>query len=217
MNHMTKLALVLIGTSTSPFVRKVRLAAATLRLPLAFQREAQWSPETTLGVLNPLLQVPTLLTPDAGPVYDSRVIIAYLEQVAGVSLRPPEPLAAIIDQRIEALADGISSAIAEQVHELWRAEDKRSTVYVARQKAKVEHGVAALARDLTDGRLPREQVTAGVLATVAALDSITFWQPQHTWRTAHSALATWAEIWRALPHYEETLPVPAAGTKLPAL
>jgi glutathione S-transferase len=214
---MTKLALVLIGTATSPFVRKVRLAAATLRLPLAFQREAQWSPESTLGVLNPLLQVPTLLTPDAGPLYDSRVIIAYLEHIAGVSLRPPEPLAAIIDQRIEALADGISAAMAEIIHEQWRAEEKRSAVYVARQTTKIEHGIAALARDLEEARLPREQVTAGVLATVAALDSLSFWQPERPWQTAHPALAAWAEVWRELPHYEDTQPVLPAGAKFPAL
>ena len=214
---MTKLALVLIGTATSPFVRKVRLAAATLRLPLAFQREAQWSPETKLGALNPLLQVPTLLTPDAGALYDSRVIIAYLEHVAGVSLRPPEPLHAIIDQRIEALADGISAAIAEQIHEDWRAVDKRSTIYIARQKAKVVHGIAALAQDLADKRLPREQVTAGVLATVAALDCVSFWQPEQPWRTTHVDLATWAAVWRDLPHYDETLPVLPPGATFPAL
>jgi glutathione S-transferase len=203
---MSKITLVLIGSLTSPFVRKVRLAAATLRLPLTFKLESAWSAGTKLGALNPLVKVPVLMTPDAGPLYDSRVIIAYLERLSGVDLRPPEDIAGLIDQRIEALADGVSEAIALSVQESWRGPDMRSVVWIDRQSAKIEYGLAALAHDVATGALSAEQVTSGALATVCALDFLSVAQPMHAWRKTHPGLAIWADIWRDLPHYDETSP-----------
>jgi glutathione S-transferase len=123
-----------------------------------------------------------------------------------VALRPPEDIPALIDQRVEALADGISDAIALTVQENWRESDKRSSVWLDRQSAKITQGVAALARDVEAGALPREQVTSGVLATVCALDFLSLAQPHTTWRKTHPDLATWADIWRDLPQYDETAP-----------
>jgi glutathione S-transferase len=160
---------------------------------------------------NPLVKVPVLLTPDAGPLYDSRVIVAYLEHLSGVDLRPPEALAAIIDQRVEALADGISDALVLGIVEAWRDEDKRSAVWLKRQRDKIEHGIAALADDLGRGHLPHEQVTAGGLAALCTLENFTFRQPEHPWRSQHPALANWCSIWQALPLYAETAPVPHPG------
>ncbi len=204
---MPGVSLVVIGSRTSPFVRKVRLAAATLRLPLTFKPAAQWSPKAQLSDSNPLVKVPVLLTADAGPLYDSRVIVAYLEHLSGVDLRPPEAIAAITDQRIEALADGISDAIVLQIVEAWRDVDKRSLPWLARQSQKIELGIAALAEDLARGHLPSEQVTAGGLAALCTLENLAFRQPEHPWRKQHPELAAWCHIWSALPHYSETAPV----------
>jgi glutathione S-transferase len=208
---MAKIALTIVGSATSPFVRKVRLAAATLRLPLTFKLDAQWAPDARVRDSNPLLKVPVLLTPDAGPLYDSRVIIAYLEHLSGVDLRPPEAIQAIVDQRIEALADGISDAVVLELVEAWRDADKRSAAWLARQRSKIDQGAAALAEDLARGHLPLEQVTAGGLATLCTLENLSFRQPEHPWSTRHPALAEWCNIWTALPHYAETRPVPQPG------
>ncbi len=207
----------LIGSTTSPFVRKIRLAAASLSLPIAFQPEYQWAPGTIVSAFNPLAKVPVMLTDDTQPLYDSRVIVAYLEQKAGLSLRPPTALGEIDDMRVEALADGISDATFLVIVEGFRPEARRSTYWLERQNLKISRGIAALAADVEAGRVPREQVTSGVIAAVCALEFYSYRYPNMPWRTAHQGLDTWSQIWRDLPHYEQTRPVPMPGVTMPTL
>jgi glutathione S-transferase len=207
----------LIGSTTSPFVRKIRLAAASLSLPITFQPEFQWAPGTIVPEFNPLAKVPVLLTDDTQPLYDSRVIVAYLEQKAGLSLRPPNPLGDIDDMRIEALADGIADATFLVIVEGFRPEEQRSTYWLERQGLKISRGIAALASDLEAGRLPREQVTSGVIASVCALEFYSYRYPENSWRAAHPKLDAWNQIWQDLPLYAKTRPVPMAGVTMPVL
>lgn len=214
---MGEQGLVLIGSGTSPFVRKVRLAAAKLGQSATFRLDAQWPPESQVATLNPLAKLPVLLTPEYGPLYDSRVIIAELQRRAGRVLRPADPIAAISDQRVEALADGIGEAVALAVQETWRPEDRRSTVWNARQQAKVERGVAALAEDHASGRLSNATNTVGAIAAICALDFLTFWFPDHAWKHGHANLAAWAGASHGDPDFAATRPIIAAGALFPKL
>jgi glutathione S-transferase len=207
----------LIGSTTSPFVRKVRLAAASLRVPFTFKPEFQWAPTTIVPEHNPLGKVPVMLTDETQPLYDSRVILAYLEHKTGLSLRPPTPLGEIEDMRIEALADGIADATFLVIIEALRPEANRSAYWLERQDLKISRGIAALAADVDAGRLPREQVTSGVIATVCALEFFSFRYPYAPWRTTHPTLDIWSRIWHDLPQYAETRPVPMPGVTMPVM
>jgi glutathione S-transferase len=189
-----KLSLPLLGHPASPLVRKVRLAAATLRLPLAVRDVERESDQTLVPPMKAAaLAEPVLLTPDAGPVYDSRVIIAYFEHLAGVSLRPPEALAGIVDQRVEVLGDALARAAVTT----WAGTTGPATDQVTAL-------ISALANALSRAALPTEQVTAGGLSAACALSFIKRSLPAVTWRTTHADLAQWLMIWRDLPLWDST-------------
>ena len=175
---MSQLDLVLIGSGTSPFVRKVRIIAAQLSIPLTFTLEGQWSTQSRIYEKTPLSKVPVLLTPEFGSLYDSRVIIADLERRAARALRPADPKLAIVDQRIEALADGVSEATALAVQETWRPIEKRSKLWTDRQSLKIKRGVKALADDHASGLLGESADSIGRIATLCTLDFLVFWMPE---------------------------------------
>src|SRR5271170_4639011 len=74
----------LIGSHTSPFVRKVRIVMAEKKIDYQFALEDVWSPNTTIGESNPLGKVPCLIMEDGGAVFDSRVIVEYLDTLTPV-------------------------------------------------------------------------------------------------------------------------------------
>ena len=80
----------LIGSDTSPYVRKVRVVLAEKKIDYRYEREDVWSPTSTITEANPLGKVPTLVTDDGGAIFDSRVIVEYLDTVTPIHrLIPP--------------------------------------------------------------------------------------------------------------------------------
>jgi glutathione S-transferase len=215
--NMAEAEITLIGSATSPFVRKARIVAARLAVPVTFKLEAQWSPDSALYKNNPLAKVPTLIAADCEPLYDSRVIVAELERRAGRSLRPHDPKDNIIDQRIEALADGIGEAVALSVQETWRPEGRRSQIWKERQWSKIERGVMALASDRSAGRLDSNLATVGAIAAACALGFLSFWFPQEDWGSTSPELAAWFRKWSEDPDFAATAPVLRPDAKFPML
>lgn len=143
--------LKLIASRSSPYTRKVRVALADKKFEFELVELSPWTPDNPVLGYSPLGKVPVLVLDDGTHLYDSRVIVEYLDTVSPVSRLIPEPARQrIAVRRIEALADGICDAGIAIVLEGRRPPEQRSDDWIARQRAKVEAGVDALADELGD-------------------------------------------------------------------
>ena len=139
---------VLRSAVSSPFVRKCAIATIVLGL----EDKVESLPASTADPLDPLRQqnplgkIPTLVLDDGRCLYDSRVIMAYLDHLAGGNrLYPSDPMDRIDAMRLEALADGIMDAAILQVYEKrYREEHERSVSWVERQAERVASALAVL-------------------------------------------------------------------------
>jgi glutathione S-transferase len=210
-------SLTLIGSATSPFVRKCRIAAQLLGLDVTFQLEQQWKSGSLVPDFNPLAKVPILVTPDLGSVFDSRVIVAELERRSGRTLRPSNHRDAIIDMRLEALGDGIGEATALVVQETWRPENARSIIWSDRQLAKVRRGITALAIEptllLSDVLSP----SIGTIAAICALEFVSFWMPKEPWAQDNASLSDLVSRISETALFTNTKPISLPGFLPPQL
>ena len=74
----------LIGSLTSPYVRKARIVLAEKKLDYVFELDNVWAPQSTVATANPLCKVPCLIMEDGAALYDSRVIVEYLDTLTPV-------------------------------------------------------------------------------------------------------------------------------------
>jgi glutathione S-transferase len=209
--------LVLVGSGTSPFVRKCRVVAHELGVPLTFVRAQQWAPDSDVSALNPLSKVPVLRTPDLGSIYDSRVIVADLERRAGIRLSPADGMAQIRDMRFEALGDGISEAVALAVQETWRPVERRSVVWAERQRAKIDRGLAAAEDFSQAGQIDGGALTPGVIALACAVEFAAFWLPSVQWRSKAQSLSAQLSPILERAAFVETRPTLPPGATFPSL
>src|SRR5205814_10025730 len=141
----------LLASHTSPYARKVRIAIAEKKIECELVEESPWVPGTSVPNYNPLGKVPVLLLDDGTALYDSRVIVEYLDNVSPVSHLIPDPARQrIAVKKWEALADGICDATVATVVERRRPEHERSSDWIDRQQRKIDAGIAQLAQELDD-------------------------------------------------------------------
>src|SRR6266545_4361624 len=141
--------LKLIASLTSPYVRKVRIALAEKKIEFSLVVDSPWVAGNTIADYNPLGKIPVLVLDDGTALYDSRVIVEYLDTVSPVSRLIPEPSRQrIAVKRWEALADGICDAAATIVLEKNRSPRQQSREAIERQRDKIARGVIEMARDL---------------------------------------------------------------------
>ena len=182
----------LIGSSASPYVRKVRVVLAEKGVDCAQMMENVWSADTTIQKVNPLGKVPCLILDDGSALYDSRVICEYLDALKPVpALIPAAAATRIAVRRWEALADGVLDAIVlVRLEETQREPRERSEKWVLRQMSKVEAGLAVMAKDLgkndwcVGGAITLADVTVG-----CCLGYIHFRYPSIDWRGRYANLA----------------------------
>ncbi|MGH8750168.1 MAG: glutathione S-transferase [Burkholderiales bacterium] len=139
----------LIGTLTSPYVRKVRVVLAEKRVDYDMQVDIPWNEDTHVPEYNPLGKVPVLLLDDDSSLFDSRVIVEYLDTLTPIGkLIPDDNRQRTMVKRWEALGDGVSDAAAAIVIETKRPAKLQSKDWIARQQSKLTAGLRAAARDL---------------------------------------------------------------------
>ena len=188
--------MILIGSLTSPYVRKVRVVAAEKRFELQLELEDVWRADSRIAQLNPLGKVPTLVMEDGGTLFDSRVIVEYLDQLTPVHRLIPEKGRARIEVRCwEALADGLmDAAILARLEVTQRPEEQRSAEWIERQMIKVRAAVQAIARGLGDNEWCCEgKYSLADVATGCALSYLDFRFPGVDWRADNLALSQYAD------------------------
>ncbi|MFG1462059.1 glutathione S-transferase [Xanthobacter sp. DSM 24535] len=178
----------------SPFARKARVAAAHLGLALELETADTMSSEDSIRQQNPLGKIPVLLR-DSGPaLFDSPVILAYLDHVAGGGrILPADPETRFAALRLEALADGIMDAAILQIYEArYRSEDKRVESWVAMQAGKVARALA----ELEASPPPEGDPNVGDITLGCALGYLDF-RFGGQWRADHPGLVAWYERFAA--------------------
>ena len=122
----------IIGSLTSPYVRKVRIVFLEKKLEAALELENVWDAKTKIGSLNPLGKVPCLILDDGEAIYDSRVIVEYVDTLSPVGkVIPTESRERATVKTWEALADGIMDAgILARLEATWRPAEQQSQAWI---------------------------------------------------------------------------------------
>lgn len=198
--------IVLRSAGPSPFARKVRMAIKLLGMDDQFKIEAAdpIDPTDSLRRQNPLGKLPVLVFEDGTTLYDSRVILEYLDMRAGGGRILPGGDARLPALRLQALADGIMDAGILQIYEgRYRPEDKHHQPWLDLQGAKVNRALAALETNVPNlGNPPH----VGEIALACALGYLDF-RFARQWRADHPALVAWHDRFaEAVPTFAETAP-----------
>jgi glutathione S-transferase len=202
--HRNPLMLVLRSSPASPFGRKVKIAASLLGLSGAIEvREADTlDPGDPLRRQNPLGKIPTLVLENGESLFDSRVIVEYLDHLAGGGKIIPAGEARFSALREQALADGIMDAALLQVYEgRWRSEDRREAGWLEHQQGKVERGLDHAEAHLST---PSPAIHIGHVALACALGYLDL-RMGGRWRERYPNLVAWLSGFeRAVPAFDAT-------------
>jgi glutathione S-transferase len=195
--------LTLRSAEPSPFGRKVRIAAAMLGLDdrIAIEAADTINPDPALLHQNPLGKIPALILPNGDALYDSAVIVEYLDWLAGGGkIIPIEPEARFRSLTGQALADGImEAAILLRYEALWRDVQHRSDAWTAHQQGKIDRGLEAF-----EASAPEEISDIATIALACALGYLDL-RFGGEWRPKHPDLVRWQESFaEAEPSFEGT-------------
>ena len=202
----------LFGSPGSPYVRKVRIVLEEKRVAYEYIVESPAAPNSPVPRFNPLGKIPVLVRDDGTAVYDSPVIVEYVDGVgAGPKLIPDVFADRIEVKRWEALGDGIADATVLISHDYWKPEEKReSPEWYEKQTKKIERGLGIMEQELGNrefcygGRFSLADIAAGY--AMGYLDRV--WR-RIDWRTPHPNLRRLAERLATRDSFRLTLPPPA--------
>jgi glutathione S-transferase len=202
----------LLGSTSSPYVRKVRVVMAEKKLDYELVIEDVWAAETAISDSNPLGKVPCLVMEGAEALFDSRVIVEYLDTLSPVGkLIPSVGRERSEIKTWEALADGLLDAsISARLEATWagRTKAQRSQAWIDRQLVKVNASLKTMSKGL--GEKP---YCAGIHLTLAdiavgcALGYLDFRFPQIDWRTEYPNLVRLHDKLMQRPSFADTVPV----------
>jgi len=183
----------LIGAVSSPYVRKVRMVLAEKKLDYHFVPENVWSETTQIGASNPLGKVPCLILEGGEAVFDSRVIVEYLDTLSPVGKLIPSTGRERVEVKTwEALADGLLDAsILARLEETWagRNDAQRSPAWIDRQMGKVTQSLQAMEMGMGEkAYCSGIHMSLSDIAVVCALGYLDFRFPQVDWRSDHPRL-----------------------------
>ena len=181
----------LIIAKPSPFARKVRIGLHEKRMEFEELVDLPWNPGAIVSDINPLGKVPVLIPDDGNAIYDSSVIIEYLETLSNEpKLIPTEPIRRVRVRQIEALADGIADAAVLIILEKHRVKMVQSIDWIARQQTKIDAGITALAEYLGGSLLfDDDKFSVADIATTCTLGYLDLRFPDYKWRDNATNLA----------------------------
>lgn len=202
----------LLGSGTSPYVRKVRVVMAEKKLDYDFVVEDVWAAQTTISESNPLGKVPCLIMEGGEALFDSRVIVEYLDTLSPVGkLIPTVGRERAEIKTWEALADGLlDAALLARMEATWtgRTKAQRSQAWIDRQLGKIDASLKAMSKGLGD-----KPFCAGIYLSLAdiavgcALGYLDFRFPQIDWRNEYPNLVKLHDKLMQRPSFADTVPV----------
>ncbi|MBC2770317.1 glutathione S-transferase [Pusillimonas minor] len=198
----------LIGSLTSPYVRKVRIVMAEKKLDYELVLEDVWAADTKIKEYNPLGKVPCLVTDDGGSIFDSRVIVEYLDTLSPVGrLLPQSGRDRTATKCWEAIADGLLDAGVTIVAEGRRPEHLRSEDWIQRQRGKITSALVSMERSLgPNNYCMGVNLSLADVAVGCALGFLDFRMPDLNWRETYPHLAALYTKLLTRPSFSATIP-----------
>lgn len=201
----------LIGSTTSPYVRKVRIVMAEKKLDYQFVVENVWADDTTISSSNPLGKVPCLVMEGGEAVFDSRVIVEYLDTLSPVGkLIPAQGRERAEVKTWEALADGLADAgLLARMEAIWahRPAEQRCQAWIDRQFGKINEALKAMSQGLGDkAYCSGIHLSLSDIAVGCALGWLEFRYPEIAWRTEYPNLARLMDKLSQRPSFADTRP-----------
>lgn len=199
----------LLHAPTSPFARKVRIVAAEKKLEIELEFADPWKPNPDLARANPLGKVPALIMDDGTSLFDSRVIVEYLDGLSPVHrLVPDTSRDRIAVKRWEAIADGLcDAAILARLETVRPDQNESSAKQIARQREKVGACIDEMARELGEREFcVGHALSLADIAAGCALGYLKFRYPDIAWETEHPGLARLYKKLSARPSFKATDP-----------
>ncbi len=199
----------LLYTPNSPYARKVRIVAIEKHIELQLQEVVLSSPDCPVKNHNPLGKVPVLILDDGDDLYDSRVIVEYLDNRApGAHLIPQDNTRKIATRRWEALADGICDAAVVSMLEGRRSPEQQSQANIDKQMDKVMRGLEVLNLDLTKKKwCVNETFSLADIALGCTLGYLDLRFKHLNWQDKFPNLAKHYGILVKRPSFKQTMPV----------
>ena len=201
----------LIGSTTSPYVRKVRIVMAEKKLDYQFVNEDVWSADTSISESNPLGKVPCLVMEGGEALFDSRVIVEYVDTLSPVGKLIPSAGRERAEVKTwEALSDGLlDAAILARLEATWpgRKDSERSQAWIDRQMKKIDDSLIAMDRALAErSNCVGIHLTLADIAVGVAVGYLDFRFPQIDWRGQHPNLGALYERLSQRPSFKDSLP-----------
>ena len=190
---------------TSPYVRKVTVTAIETGLDNRIERILTMPASAPdLPGDNPLGKVPTLLLDNGERLFDSPVIVEYLDSLhKGAKVVPPSGDARWKALRLQALADGILDAAVLRLMEMRRPANEQSKAWIDKQKTVIGRALDWLEK-AADGL--DDSPTIGNITVAIVGDYLDFRFAGEDWRTGRPRLAAWQKRFAARPSMKETYP-----------
>ena len=202
----------LIGSLTSPYVRKVRIVFLEKKLDVDLELNNVWAADTKIGDSNPLGKVPCLISDDGDAIYDSRVIAEYADGLSPVSkLIPADNRERAVVKTWEALADGIMDAgILARLERTWRPANEQSSAWADRQIGKINKALEQMSEKLGENAWCHgNQMTLADVAVGCAIGYLLFRFPEIQWQAQYPNLNRLYQKLLERASFVETEPPPA--------
>ena len=198
----------LIGSYTSPFVRKVRVVLAEKKIDYEFVIDSPWLADSSVPDINPLGKIPVLVLDDDTPLFDSRVIVEYIDNVTPNNKLFPAPNRERTEvKRWEALADGLCDAAVAALLEGKRPGNEQSPAWIARQRDKVMRSLSFMSTELGEKSFCMgTHISMADLAVGTALGYLCFRFPDIQWQEAHPNLGKLYDKLMQRPAFADTVP-----------
>ncbi|MDH3513887.1 MAG: glutathione S-transferase N-terminal domain-containing protein [Gammaproteobacteria bacterium] len=196
----------LYGSLTSPYVRKARILLQEKKIPCEFTVADAWAADSPVPALNPLGKVPVLVLDNQDVLFDSPVIVEYLDALTPPAWLPAAGQARWETLRWQALADGLLDAAVIRFLESRRPAAQQSADIVRRQEEKIARAIDFVAQHLPRGSwLMADRFTLADLFLGVALEYTDFRYP-HDWRGRQPRLGEWLAGISARPSFTDTRP-----------
>lgn len=198
----------LIGSLTSPYVRKARVVLAEKKIEYDFELDSPWSEDTKVPAVNPLGKIPALILDDETVLFDSRVIVEYLDNVTPNNKLMPAPnRERILVKRWEALADGVCDAAATAFLEGKRPAKLRDKEWIERQRGKIVSALEFMAEELGENaHCMGTHFSLADIAVGVALGYLKLRFADIDWEETHPNLARLYEKLMQRPSFADTIP-----------
>ena len=198
----------LIGSHTSPFVRKVRIVLAEKKIDYEFEIDSPWLGESRVADVNPLGKIPVLVLDDDTALFDSRVIVEHIDNVTPNNKLFPAPNRDRTEvKRWEALGDGICDAAATAFLEARRPPAQQNPDWIARQRDKVTRSLEFMTEELGEHKYCMgTHFSMADIAVGTALGYLCFRFADIDWQAAHPNLARLYARLMQRPSFADTAP-----------